>query len=85
LVLAGITNTPMVSESGFDRAKVIQPEVMVPPLLWLVSDAAGKVTGRRFLRVHWDLALSPEQAAEKAGAPVAWTSIAAMPITPNRS
>jgi hypothetical protein len=48
---------------------------MVPPLLWLVSDAA-KVTGRRFLGVHWDAALPLEQAAEKSGAPVAWTSIA---------
>jgi NAD(P)-dependent dehydrogenase (short-subunit alcohol dehydrogenase family) len=85
LVPGGITNTPMVSASGFDRAKMIQPEVMVSPLLWLVSDAAGKVTGRRFLGVHWDPELPPEQAAEKAGAPVAWTSIATMPITPSRS
>src|SRR5580704_447464 len=85
LVPGGITNTPMVSESGFDRAQMIQPEVMAPPLLWLVSDAAGKVTGRRFLGVHWDPTLPPEQAAEKAGAPVAWTSIATMPITPSRS
>ena len=85
LVPGGITNTPMVSESGFDRAKMIQPEVMAPPLVWLVSDAAGKVTGRRFLGVHWDRELPPEQAAEKAGAPVAWTSIATMPITPSRS
>jgi NAD(P)-dependent dehydrogenase (short-subunit alcohol dehydrogenase family) len=84
LVPGGITNTPMVSESGFDRTKMIQPEVMVPPLLWLVSDAASNVTGRRFLGVHWDPALPPEQAAEKAGAPVAWTSIATMPITPSR-
>jgi NAD(P)-dependent dehydrogenase (short-subunit alcohol dehydrogenase family) len=85
LVPGGITNTPMVSESGFDRAQMIQPEVMAPPLLWLVSDAAGKVTGRRFLGVHWDPQLPPEQAAEKAAAPVAWTSIATMPITPSRS
>ncbi len=85
VVPGGITNTPMVSESGFDRAKMIQPEVMVAPLLWLVSDAAEKVSGRRFLGAHWDAALPPEQAAEKAGAPVAWTSIATMPITPSRS
>jgi hypothetical protein len=55
------------------------------PLLWLVSDAAGNVTGRRFLAVHWDTSLPPEQAAEKAGAPVAWTSRATMPIVPSRS
>ena len=86
LVPGGMTNTPMISdEAGFDRTKLIQPEVTVPPLLWLVTDAAGKVTGRRFLGVHWDPELPPEQAAEKAGAPVAWTSIATMPITPSRS
>jgi NAD(P)-dependent dehydrogenase (short-subunit alcohol dehydrogenase family) len=50
LVPGGVTNTPMISdEAGFDRGTLIQPDVMVPPLLWLVSDAAGKVTGRRFL------------------------------------
>jgi len=86
LVPGGVTNTPMVSdEAGFDRAKLIQPEVMAPPLVWLVSNAAGKVTGQRFLAVHWDTKLPPDEAAEKAGAPVAWTSIATMPITPSRS
>jgi len=86
LVPGGVTNTPMISdEAGFDRAKLIQPEVMAPPLLWLVSDAAEKVTGRRFLGIHRDPALAAEQAAERAGAPVAWTSIATMPITPSRS
>jgi NAD(P)-dependent dehydrogenase (short-subunit alcohol dehydrogenase family) len=86
LVPGGATNTPMISdEAGFNRAELIQPEVMALPLLWLVSDAAGNVTGRRFLAVHWDTSLSPEQAAEKAGAPVAWSSIATMPIRPSRS
>ena len=86
LVPGGVTNTPMISdEAGFDRAKLIQPEVMAPPLVWLVSNAAGKVTGQRFLAVHWDTKLPPDEAAEKAGAPVAWTSIATMPITPSRS
>jgi NAD(P)-dependent dehydrogenase (short-subunit alcohol dehydrogenase family) len=85
LVPGGVTNTPMVpQESGFDRQEMIQPEVMAPPLVWLVSDAAQGVTGRRFLAVHWDPALPPAQAAEKAGAPVAWTSIATMPIEPAR-
>jgi NAD(P)-dependent dehydrogenase (short-subunit alcohol dehydrogenase family) len=86
LVPGGVTNTPMISdEAGFNRAELIQPEVMAPPLVWLVSDAAGNVTGRRFLAVHWDTSLPPEEAAEKAGAPVAWTSIATMGIRPGRS
>jgi NAD(P)-dependent dehydrogenase (short-subunit alcohol dehydrogenase family) len=84
LVPGGITNTPMVSdEAGFDRTKMIQPEVMAPPLVWLISDAAGNVSGRRFLAIHWYPTLPPEEAAEKAGAPVAWTSIATMPIRPS--
>lgn len=85
LVPGGVTNTPMISdEAGFTRERLIQPEVMAPPLLWLVSEEAGTVTGRRFLAVHWDPALPPAAAAEKAGAPVAWSAIATMPITPGQ-
>jgi NAD(P)-dependent dehydrogenase (short-subunit alcohol dehydrogenase family) len=85
LVPGGVTNTTMVPlESGFDRRQMIQPEIMVPPLIWLVSDAASGVSGRRFLAVHWDPALPPAEAAERAGAPVAWTGIATMPIEPAR-
>jgi NAD(P)-dependent dehydrogenase (short-subunit alcohol dehydrogenase family) len=85
LVPGGVTNTPMVpQEAGFDRSEMIQPEAMAAPLLWLVSEGAAEVTGRRFLAVHWDSKLAPEQAAEKAGSPVAWTEIATMPIEPAR-
>jgi len=85
LVPGGVTNTGMVPlEAGYDRAEMIQPAVMAPPLNWLVSDAAAAVTGRRFLAVHWDATLPPEEAAQKAGAPVAWTDIATLPIEPPR-
>ncbi len=85
LVPGGVTNTGMVPlAAGYAREEMIQPEVMAPPLVWLLSEAATQVTGRRFLAVHWDPALPPEAAAEKAGAPIAWTSIATMPIEPAR-
>ena len=85
IVPGGVTNTGMVPlEAGYDRGEMIQPEVMAPPLVWLVSEAAAEITGRRFLAVHWDPTLPPAEAAEKAGAPVAWTSIATMPIEPPR-
>ena len=46
LVPGGVTNTGMVPlEAGYDRAEMVQPVVMAPPLNWLVSDAAGGVTG----------------------------------------
>jgi NAD(P)-dependent dehydrogenase (short-subunit alcohol dehydrogenase family) len=86
LIPGGVTNTPMISdEAGFARDRLIQPELMAPPLVWLVSDAAGTVTGQRFLAVNWDTSLAPNEAAEKAGSPIAWTSIATLPITPGRT
>jgi NAD(P)-dependent dehydrogenase (short-subunit alcohol dehydrogenase family) len=85
IVPGGVTNTGMVPlEAGYDRGEMIQPEVMAPPLVWLVSEAAAEITGRRFLAVHWDPQLPPAEAALKAGAPVAWTGIATMPIEPPR-
>lgn len=82
LVPGGTTNTGLVGDEAGDRAKMLQPEIMVPPLLWLVSDAADGVSARRFIAADWDTALPVEQAAEKAGAPIAWLSIARMPIQP---
>jgi NAD(P)-dependent dehydrogenase (short-subunit alcohol dehydrogenase family) len=84
LVPGGVTNTGIVGDDAGDRSKMLQPEIMVPPLLWLVSDAAAGVNGRRFIAADWDTALAPAQAAEKAGAPIAWMSIARMPIEPPR-
>jgi NAD(P)-dependent dehydrogenase (short-subunit alcohol dehydrogenase family) len=83
LVPGGVTNTNIVPlEAGFDRAKMLQPEIMAPPLQYLVSDAAAGVNGQRFLAAHWDPALPPAEAAAKAGAPAAWRSIATLPIVP---
>jgi NAD(P)-dependent dehydrogenase (short-subunit alcohol dehydrogenase family) len=83
LVPGGMTDTRIVPDAAVaDRSKLLQPEIMVPPLLWLVSDAAANVTGRRFLAAHWDTALPPGAAAEKCGAPIAWKAIATMPIEP---
>jgi NAD(P)-dependent dehydrogenase (short-subunit alcohol dehydrogenase family) len=81
LVPGGVTDTPLVGDAG-DRSKMLRPDIMVPPLLWLVSDEAVEVSGRRFIAADWDTRLPPAQAAEAAGAPVAWLSIARMPIEP---
>jgi NAD(P)-dependent dehydrogenase (short-subunit alcohol dehydrogenase family) len=83
LVPGGVTDTGMVGGMG-DRSKMLRPEIMVPPLLWLLSDEAAEVSGRRFIAADWDTRLSSAQAAEGAGAPVAWLSIARMPIEPSR-
>ena len=84
LVPGGMTDTRIVpDEAVSDRSRMLRPEIMVPPLLWLASDATASVTGRRFLAAHWDTALPPAAAAEKCGAPIAWKAIATMPIEPD--
>jgi NAD(P)-dependent dehydrogenase (short-subunit alcohol dehydrogenase family) len=84
LVPGGVTDTRIIPEAEVaEREKLIRPEVMVPPLLWLISDAARDVTARRFLAVHWNPALPPAQAADGCGAPIAWTALGVMPIEPD--
>jgi NAD(P)-dependent dehydrogenase (short-subunit alcohol dehydrogenase family) len=84
LVPGGMTDTRIVPDAAVaDRSRLLRPEIMAPPLLWLVSDAAAGVSGRRFLAAHWDTSLPPAEAAEKCGAPIAWKSIATMPIEPD--
>ena len=81
LVPGGVTDTGMVGDAP-NRDKMLKPAIMVPPLTWLLSDEARAVNGKRFIAADWDLKLPPAQAAEKAGAPIAWLSIARMPIEP---
>jgi NAD(P)-dependent dehydrogenase (short-subunit alcohol dehydrogenase family) len=82
LVPGGTTNTPLVGDDAGDRSRMLQPEIMVPPLLWLVSDAAAGINARRFVAADWDASLPDAEAAEKAGTPIAWLGIARMPIEP---
>jgi NAD(P)-dependent dehydrogenase (short-subunit alcohol dehydrogenase family) len=76
LLPGGATDTGMVpGDLAPDvRQKLIQPDVMIPPLLWLVSDEANEVTGCRFTANLWDAALPPEQAGKKACTSAGWSS-----------
>ena len=82
LTPGGMANTGLHAGSPFDPAKLLQPEIMVPPVLWLVSDAASKVTARRFIAARWDPALPPEEAAAVAGGPVGWPTAGSRAINP---
>ena len=75
VVPGGPADTPMVpKESGFDRAKLIAPELMAPPMLWLCSEEASAVTGQRYLAAEWDGTAAPSVAA-KACNPAAWPGL----------
>ena len=83
LVPGGPVNTNLLPpDSPFDRAKLIQPDVMRVPVVWLASDAADGVNGRRFIAYDWDEALPIEERLEKAGAPAAWPQIPSKAIYP---
>ncbi len=83
LVPGGPADTRMIpADSGVDRAQLIPPERMVPPILWLASPDSDGVTGMRFQAALWDPALPPAEAAERAGAPAAWPQLGAQAIMP---
>src|SRR5437868_2668230 len=71
LLPGGATATGMVPpDVAPDR--LLDPTIMVPPLLWLVSEAANGVTGHRFVANLWDSSVSLPQAAEKARSVAGW-------------
>ena len=83
VVPGGPADTPMVpAESGFDRAAMVPPSAMVPPVLWLCSDAGGVWTGHRYIAGSWDASLDPAQAAEGCRAPIGWEELARNPVWP---
>jgi len=83
LVPGGAANTRLVSRAQQpDRGKLIPPEVMVAPLIWLCSNASDGVNGQRFIGMRWDKNLPPEEAAKNAGAPMAWQQLGRQAIMP---
>jgi NAD(P)-dependent dehydrogenase (short-subunit alcohol dehydrogenase family) len=84
LVPGGAANTRMVSRTQTpDRSKLIAPEVMLAPLVWLCSNESDGVTGQRFIGMRWDDKLPPAEAAKQAGAPAAWQQLGRQAIMPD--
>ena len=60
LIPGGPTDTPFISDgAGWDRAKMLRPEIMGPPACWLISDEAADYTGNRIIAANWDAKLPP--------------------------
>jgi NAD(P)-dependent dehydrogenase (short-subunit alcohol dehydrogenase family) len=85
LVPGGPVNTRLVGDNftPAEKQKLIQPDIMVPPLLWLVTPAADQITGKRFIAAFWDKKLPADQAAEKCGALMAWQQLGRQAIFPD--
>lgn len=74
LLPGGPTLTGMVPDSLPEerRAQLLRPEIMVAPLLWLVSEKADSVTGMRFNAARWRTDLPESEAAEGAREAAGW-------------
>ena len=83
VVPGGPADTPMVpAASGIRREDLIPPARMAPPMLWLCTREADAVTGKRYIAVKWDDALSPEVARRASESPIGWPELAAAPVWP---
>jgi NAD(P)-dependent dehydrogenase (short-subunit alcohol dehydrogenase family) len=85
LIPGGPADTRMISATGVyeNRDKLIQPNVMVPPLLHLVSDEGGKVNNRRFRAALWDASIGADENLQTSGDPIAWPQLGGKAIRPD--
>ncbi len=83
VVPGGPADTPMVpAVTNVDRKDLIPPESMIPPILWLCSDAASNVTGKRFVAANWDDNASVADARANSESLIAWPELANNPVWP---
>jgi NAD(P)-dependent dehydrogenase (short-subunit alcohol dehydrogenase family) len=74
LLPGGAALTGMVPQTVSEKAKsaLLDPAIMVPPLLWLVSREADGMTGRRFVATKWQTGGDGKAAAEAATEQAGW-------------
>jgi 3-oxoacyl-[acyl-carrier protein] reductase len=71
----GGANTPGMAEEMRQASRegrintLVEPETMVPPLLFVVSREADAITGMRYDAKRWDVRLAPAEAARASGRP----------------
>lgn len=74
LLPGGATATGMIPDGLPQEARsgLLDPAIVVPPLLWLASDASDGVTGRRLDASRWRAELPEADAAEAAMDDAGW-------------
>ncbi|MEX2035434.1 MAG: SDR family oxidoreductase [Xanthobacteraceae bacterium] len=78
LVPGGPTDTPLIApESGWAREKMLRPQIMGPPIRWLISEGSAGFHGRRITAARWDAALAPAEAASRASRAIGWPELGA--------
>jgi len=74
LLPGGATLTGMIPGTVSEKVKsgLLDPSVMAPPLLWLVSPDADGVTGRRLVATKWPAGCDGRSAVEAATDQAGW-------------
>ena len=85
IIPGGPADTRMISATGVyeNRDKLIQPEVMVEPLICLLSEDSGAINNRRFRAALWDPSADIAQNLDVCGDPIAWPQIGGKAIRPD--
>ncbi len=75
LLPGGATRTGMIPDGVPEpvRSGLLDPAIIVPPLLWLVSPEADSVTGHRLVAAKWAPGLPSREAAAAAMEPAGWS------------
>jgi len=71
LIPGGAVNTDFVSDHGKQQARdtgrpLLEPEVMIAPMLWLASTLSDGVTGKRYVGKDWNPQAPIEEALRSA-------------------
>lgn len=73
LAPGGPANTRMIPKSEVgDRLTLIQPDVMMAPIVWLMSVRSDGVSGRRIIAKEWDADRLQREVPDKIGTPAGW-------------
>ena len=74
LLPGGATRTGMIPDNAPAevRASLLDPHVIVPPLVWLASPASDGLSGHRFVATRWPTGVSDRAAAEAAMDDAGW-------------
>lgn len=74
LLPGGATRTGMIPDDAPAelRASLLDPQVVVPPLVWLASPASDGLSGHRLVATRWPAGVSDRAAAEAAIDDAGW-------------
>ena len=73
LIPGGMADTAFVPvEAVPNRSALISPDVMIDPIVWLMSRASNGTTAVRIIAQHWKSTTAIDENLRAAAAPIAW-------------